>query len=458
MRVLVTGKPEWVADVTTVTGDGPPEGHLRAMRAIGARSYVSVPLRSRRELLGVLTFATARGSRAYDEADLRAAEDLAHRTVIAIENADLVRALKESDRRKDEFLAVLSHELRNPLAPIRNAVQILHAKGPPAPELQWARDVIDRQVAQMARLVEDLLDVSRINQGKIELRREPVELASVIRDAVEASRPLVEKWGHDLSVTMPPEPVVLDADPTRLAQVLANLLNNAAKFTPQGGRISLTVEREGGDVVIRVRDNGVGIPADMLSHVFEMFRQVGPSVEGTQGGLGIGLTLVQRLVAIHGGTVEATSEGAGKGSEFIVRLPVSATAAEDAAGARGRRQPATSRPRRILVVDDNQDAADSLAILLDTMGHDVRTAYDGLSAVGTADVFQPSVVLLDIGLPKLNGYEVARRIRDQRGRDVTLIALTGWGQDDDRRRSKDAGFDHHLTKPVELGALYELLK
>jgi PAS domain S-box-containing protein len=369
------------------------------------------------------------------------------------------KALQDADRRKDEFLAMLAHELRNPLAPIRNALHILHAKGPPVPELQWARDVIDRQVRQMSRLVDDLLDVSRIRGGKIVLRKERVELASVVSSAVEASRPLIEKWGHELTVTLPPEPVYLEADATRLSQILTNLLNNAAKYTNQGGRIWLTGERQGDAVLVRVKDTGIGIPREMLPHIFEMFTQVERSLERSQGGLGIGLTLVQRLVALHGGTVEAHSDGPGKGSEFTIRLPVAAQATgEGPQGTADDEQAVAPAGCRILVVDDNRDAADTLAMLLRMMGHAVHTAHDGLEAVGSASVFQPDVALLDIGLPKLNGYEVARRVREQPGGDkVVLIALTGWGQEEDRRRSREAGFDYHLTKPVELDALQQLL-
>jgi len=375
------------------------------------------------------------------------------------ERASLLAALKESDRRKDEFLAILAHELRNPLAPIRNAVQILRAKGPPAPEMQWAADVIDRQVHQMSRLVDDLLDVSRITRGKIQLQKERVELAAVVNSAVEASRPLIDKGRHEFTVTMPSQPVHVEADLTRLSQVFLNLLNNAAKYTERGGRIGLTVEREGDQVLVRVKDTGIGIPTEMLPRIFDMFTQVDRSLERAEGGLGIGLTLVERLVERHGGTVEAHSEGPGKGSEFVVRLPI----AVEGEGPRRHapnvdtEDPTAESGRRILVVDDNRDSADSLGMLLRTLGSEVRTAHDGLEAVATAAAFQPDVVLLDIGLPKLNGYEVARRIRDLRGQGVVLIAVTGWGQAEDRRLSREAGFDHHLTKPINLGALRTLL-
>lgn len=369
--------------------------------------------------------------------------------------------LKESDRRKDEFLAMLAHELRNPLAPIRNAVHIFRGKGPPVPELQWATEVIDRQVHQMTRLVDDLLDVSRITRGKIELRKERVELAAVVSSAIEASRPLIEKWDHQLTVAIPPQPIYLEADSTRLTQVLLNLLNNAAKYMKQGGRIWVSAERQGDHALIRVKDTGIGIPSEMLPRIFDMFTQVDRSLERSDGGLGIGLTLVQRLVEMHGGKVEAHSEGPGKGSEFVVRLPLPAPReARRGQGDSGvRDRPLTpTEPRRILVVDDNRDAADSLGMLLRMVGHDVHTAYDGLEAVGAAATFRPELVLLDIGLPKLNGYEVARQVRNQQGgKDVVLVALTGWGQEEDRRRSLDAGFNFHMTKPLEFAALQKLL-
>jgi signal transduction histidine kinase/ActR/RegA family two-component response regulator len=460
MKVLRTRKPEWMAEVpdSFLTNLAPDEEHLRLLRELGVKSYICVPLCSRTRTLGALTFVRAGSGRVYDAGDLRAAEDLAHRAAIAVENATLLSALKEADRRKDDFLAMLAHELRNPLAPIRNAVQILRAKGPPVPELQWARDVIARQVQQMTRLVDDLLDVSRITTGKIELRKERVELAAMVNMALEASRPLIDKWGHELTVALPPEPVHLEVDPTRLTQVLSNLLNNSAKYMDQGGRMWLTAQREGDQASIRVRDTGIGIPAEMLPKIFDMFTQVDRSRERSQGGLGIGLTLVQRLVEMHGGTVTVSSDGPGRGSEFVVRLPVARQEARAKGPQRTEGEGVAASRRRILVVDDNKDAADSLAMLLRLMGNEVQTAYDGLEAVGAATAFHPDVVLLDIGLPKLNGHDAARRIREQPGsRDMVLIALTGWGQDEDRRRSKEAGFNHHMTKPVEFETLQELL-
>ncbi|MGH8759984.1 MAG: GAF domain-containing sensor histidine kinase [Burkholderiales bacterium] len=325
MNVLRSVQPDWAAEIpdSLLIRLAQDEEHLRLLRELGLKSYICVPLKSRTKVLGAIAFATAESSRIYDADDLRAAEDLAHRAVIAIENASLLATLKESDRRKDEFLAMLAHELRNPLAPIRNAVEILRARCPPAPELQWAGEVIDRQVQQMTRLVDDLLDVSRITRGKIDLRKERVELAAVVKNAVEASRPLIEKCGHELTVTIPPEPIHLEADLTRLSQVLLNLLNNAAKYTHQGGRIWLTAERQSDhQMLIRVKDTGIGISAEMLPRIFDPFMQVDRSLERSEGGLGIGLTLVQRLVELHGGTVEARSTGPGKGSEFVLRFPV----------------------------------------------------------------------------------------------------------------------------------------
>ncbi len=461
MKVMRTGESELVAVIpdSFLVELAKDEEHLTIIRRLGLKSYICIPVCSRTGTLGVLTFATAESGRVYDTNDLAAAEDLAHRAAIAVENASLLAALKASDRRKDEFLAMLAHELRNPLAPIRNAVQIFRGKGPLVPELQWATEVIDRQVHQMTRLVDDLLDVSRITKGKIELRKEPVELAMVVNSAVEASRPLIEKWSHELTVTIPPQPIHLEADPTRLAQVLLNLLNNAAKYMDKGGRIWLTAERQRDHVLIRVKDAGIGIPTEMLPRVFDMFTQVDRSLERSEGGLGIGLTLVQRLVEMHGGTAEAHSDGPGKGSEFVVRLPLAVERKDK--GPQGTADGEKVLPpmkRRILVVDDNRDAADSLGMLLRMMGNEVHTAYDGLEAVRAAAAFRPDMVLLDIGLPKLNGYEAARSIREQDGgTDMFLVALTGWGQEEAHRRSKEAGFDHHMTKPVEFAALQKLL-
>jgi PAS domain S-box-containing protein len=367
-------------------------------------------------------------------------------------------ALRAADRKKDEFLATVAHELRNPLAPIRNAVKILKAKGPPQPELQWGRDVIDRQVQLMARLLEDLLDVSRISRNNLELRKERVELAAVLDAALETSRPMIEAGNHELTLTLPPEPIHLEVDPVRLAQGFANLLSNAAKYTEEGGRIWLTAERHGSDVIVSVKDSGIGITAEMLPRIFDIFSQAKPALVRSQGGLGIGLSLVKGLVDLHGGSVEARSNGPGQGSEFVVRLPVAVEppVPVPAQPSEDDEQPVTKC--RILIVDDNQDSADSLAMLLEIFGNEVGTAYDGEEAVEAAGALRPEVVLLDIGMPKLNGYDACRRIRQQPwGQEMFLIALTGWGQDEDRRRTEEAGFNFHIVKPVDPAALMKLL-
>jgi len=386
-------------------------------------------------------------------AQKRAAEESARSSALLSQSRDELQRvnaeLSEADRRKDEFLAVLAHELRNPLAPIRNAMQYLRLKAPADAAQQNARDIIDRQVKHLIRLVDDLLDISRISSGKISLQKERVSLALIVTNAIEASRPLIESENHQLTVTLPAEPVYLDADLTRLAQVLQNLLNNAARYTPPGGKIELRAEFDGQQVVIRVTDTGIGIPRDMLSHVFDMFTQVDRSIERSTGGLGIGLTLVQRLVELHGGNVEARSNGPDQGSEFIVRLPAFVHASESSSAV-GHDEVAPAARLRILVADDNVDAADTLAELLRASGHDVHTEYDGAAAIRAARSHRPDVVLLDIGLPKLNGYDTAREIRAIDPQDpVVLVAVTGWGQDEDRRRSRQAGFDHHLVKPLD---------
>jgi PAS domain S-box-containing protein len=386
---------------------------------------------------------------------------LAHMAAVAFDNARLNEELRSMDRHKDEFLATLAHELRNPLAPIRNALQVMRIARNDPEALESSETIIDRQVQQMVHLIDDLLDLSRISRGKIDLRKERVDLAEVLQSAIETSRPVIDEYGHELIVNLPDEPMPLDADLVRLAQVFLNLLNNSAKYTERGGKIWFSAERQGATVVVRVRDNGVGIPPHMLPRIFEMFTQVDRSLDRAQGGLGIGLTLVRRLVDMHGGTVEAHSDGPGKGSEFVVHLPIArdVTAERRQSGSEKGSAPPRGRGHRILVVDDNQDAANSLAMLLRMKGHDVRTAYDGLEAIDAAASHKPEVVLLDVGLPRLNGFDVARRLREsEEQRQVILVALTGWGHDEDRRRSKEAGFDHHMVKPADPAALDRVLE
>jgi PAS domain S-box-containing protein len=366
-------------------------------------------------------------------------------------------ALRLADQRKDEFLATLSHELRNPLAPIRNATEVLHAARCDPAAMDWAVDVIERQMQQVTRLVDDLMDVSRITRDKLRLKRQRVELAAVVQAAVETSRPLMAAGGHEFSAVVPLEPIVLDADPARLAQAVSNLLSNAARYTEHGGRVWLTAERQGSDAVITVRDTGIGIPAPMLPRIFEKFAQLDRPLERSEGGLGIGLSLVKALVELHGGTVHAHSGGTGKGSEFIVRLPVVVEAGSPTAADDDKRAVHASG-LRILVVDDNRDSTATLSMLLRILGNEVRIANDGVEGFGEADEFRPDVVLLDIGMPKMNGYETARRIRSQPwGKRIVLIALTGWGQERDRQLSREAGFDHHFVKPVDPVVLTKLL-
>ncbi|MGZ5036684.1 MAG: hybrid sensor histidine kinase/response regulator [Usitatibacter sp.] len=364
--------------------------------------------------------------------------------------------LREADRRKDEFLATLAHELRNPLAPIRNSLHIFRLAGVQDPAVARVTEMMERQVGHMVRMVDDLLEVSRISRGKIELRKERVELASVMRNAVDTSLPLIESAKHKLTVEMPSEPLVLDADPVRLAQVFANLLNNSAKYTPAGGRIGVEVAVEGSMAAISVKDNGEGIPQQMLGRVFNMFTQVNTGSRA-QGGLGIGLTLAKTLVHLHGGTVEAFSHGPGQGCEFRVRLPL-AKPLQQAEEVPAPRAEEPMLMRRVLVVDDNHDAADSLGMLLQFLGAEVKVVHDGHAALEAMKTFEPAVVLLDLGMPGMNGLEVARRMReDPVARQATLVALTGWGQREDRRRTTEAGFDYHLVKPADLGTLQSIL-
>jgi PAS domain S-box-containing protein len=366
-------------------------------------------------------------------------------------------ALREADRRKNEFLAILAHELRNPLAPIRNAVDILKLTDPSASQ-QSALDMIDRQLRHLVRLIDDLLDVSRITRGKLQLRRERVALTELVQQVLEVARPQAERAGHRLSVSLPQEPVALDVDPVRLVQVLLNLLDNACKYTERGGQIRLSAMRDGTDLVVEVSDNGIGIPPEHLPNLFQLFAQVNDVSEASRGGLGIGLALVRGLVELHGGRIEAMSPGPGQGSLFSVRLPALGTPLEAAqcTGEPDDLRPAASL--HCLVVDDNVDSAESLALLLDLVGYRVSTAHDGLAAVDAAARDHPDVVLLDLGMPKLDGFGACRRLRAECGdRTMRIIALTGWGQDDDRRKTKEAGFDGHLVKPVELPALLRLL-
>ncbi len=459
--VLRSGRSVYVREVTRemLESTETDEEHLAALRSLGLRSYLAVPLLARGKVLGVLSFTTAESRRTYTEDDHAMAEDLARRAGTAIENANLLLAMRESDKAKDVFLATLAHELRNPLAPIWNGLTIIRRlPGDSARVLQVA-DIIERQVGQLSRLVEDLLDVSRIGAGKIELKKELTSLKHIIGRAVEISRPHIETAHHKLSITFTDESTDVNADPGRMAQVFSNILNNAAKYTPRGGNIDVVVEAQPEQLVVRVRDNGTGIAPEMLSKVFGLFTQITQPAERRQGGLGIGLSLVDGLVRMHGGRVEAFSEGLGQGCEFSVHLPrLSRQTLQIQTAPIFRAEAAPgANIRRMLVVDDNVDAATTVAELLAMSGTEVAMVHDGDSAVSRMKEFRPDVVLLDIGLPDINGYEVARRIRNLEGvRQPILIALTGWAQQQDKDLATEAGFDHHWTKPVDPQRLTEL--
>jgi signal transduction histidine kinase/integral membrane sensor domain MASE1/ActR/RegA family two-component response regulator len=460
-NILRTGKSEIIPEISDghIAATVKDRELIRILRELGLKSYIGVPLAARRKVLGVITFVTAGSGRRYEPSDLAAAEDLAHRAGVAIENARLYQALLEADRRKDEFLAVLAHELRNPLAPLRNALHILNTPEADAATSERARQLMERQVEQLVRLVDDLLDISRIMRGKIELRRAPVELANVVARAVETAQPVIDAGAHELTIALPPEPLWLNGDVVRLAQVVSNLLNNAAKYTEKGGKIWLTCARDKDEAVVRVRDTGIGIAPEMMSRIFDLFVQARRAHDRAQGGMGIGLTLVRSLVEMHGGSAEAHSDGPGKGSEFVVKFPILNKSGKDDDQAESvEASPAQQPRRRVLVVDDNVDVAESLAILLRLQGHDVRVAYDAHSALEQATTHPPDLAFLDLGMPEMDGCELARRFRASPVlEDVVLVALTGWGQEEDRRRTKQAGFDHHLVKPVEAGALTLLL-
>ncbi len=466
-EVIRTGEAVLVPEITDamLSAGAKDEEHLRILRELGLRSFLCVPLIGREGPMGAIAFIAAESGRRYGAADLGLGEDLAHRAAIAVENARLYEALREADRRKDEFLATLAHELRNPLAPIRNALHLMRHPDADEADREAVRAMAERQVVHLSLLVDDLMDVARISKGKLQLKRGVVSLEAVLAHAVEAVRTALDDRGHSLIVEPPAAPAFLDADPTRIEQVLDNLLTNAIKYTEPGGRIVVSARREGNEAVIRVADSGIGIAPGMIPRVFEMFAQVDGRSTRAQGGLGIGLGLVKSLVELHGGTIRARSEGLGSGSEFEVRLPAiephagpSANRPDDRTDDRTADRPDLPR-RRVLVVDDNADVASSLArVLRRVYKQEVREAHDGPEAIDIAGEFRPDLVLLDIGMPGMDGYEVARRLRAApHAGGVLLVALTGWGQESDRLKAKEAGFDHHLVKPVDPEAIRALL-
>jgi len=458
LRPLDTPAPRWLDEMMArCTRSARAEilapqvdGGATAPGAPAISEAYCVPLAARGRTLGVLVLGLAGGARHFDSDALATATDLASRAAISLDNAMLYRRIHEEDRRKNEFLAMLAHELRNPLAPISNAVHVMNAQEHEPGRVKWAREVIGRQLKQLVRLVDDLLDVSRITRGKIDLKVETLDAGAVIAAAVETSRPNVDQQGHTLTTLVPPEPIRLRGDFARVAQVLANLINNAAKYTPRGGRISVSAEREDREVIFRVRDSGVGIPEQFLGTIFEPFTQVDRTLDRSQGGLGIGLTLVRSLVEMQGGSVRAISGGRDQGSEFVVRLPAPAeadlprTAPEAAA-----RVDMSAAGLRVLVVDDNRDVADTTATILRLSGCDTHVAYDGHTGLEAVERLNPDAILLDIGLPGLDGYQVAERLRAQPAHRRTLVvAVSGYGQEEDRARSKAAGFDYHVVKPI----------
>jgi signal transduction histidine kinase/CheY-like chemotaxis protein len=456
-NVVRTAKPQLVPVITPemlTSGVGDPE-FLRVLQSLGLHSYMGVPLVAGETVLGVISFITSESRRVFSQRELTHATDLAARAAVAIRNAELMDTLRQSDAAKDVFLATLAHELRNPLAPIVNSVALLSRSPDATAVLPQALRVIERQTTHLARLVDDLLDIARINSGKIELRREVLDLRDVLRAAVESIQPLIDRRRHAFALELQSGPAAVDGDPVRLAQVFANLLNNAAKYTPPGGSIRLHMSVADDVVKVVVSDSGVGIEPDLLPRMFELFTQAAPGADSDQQGLGIGLYLVKGLVQMHGGSIVAESEGAGKGSRFTVTLPCARTAAPAASDGP---PVASGNQHKVLVVDDNEDAAQTLAQLLEFIGHSPVTAYDGASALARFEEFQPDVVLLDIGLPDMDGYEVARRIRARGGSGTSarLVALTGWGQAEDKRRAAEAGFDTHWTKPVDPAKLEEI--
>ena len=431
-----------------------PDGHR-------AHSLLAIPLAVRGRVLAVLMLGLTT-ERQFEADVMSVAADVAGRAAAALDNALLYHRIQESDSRKNEFLAMLAHELRNPLAPIANAVHVLKVAGAEAEKVSWAREVIGRQLRQLTRLVDDLLDLSRITRGKIELKLDVIDASEVVSAAVETSRPIVDAQRHTLSVDLPPTKIAIRGDFARLAQVLGNLINNAAKYTDPGGTIEIELGRESGDAVFRVRDTGMGIPSSALSTVFEPFTQLERTLDRAQGGLGIGLTLVRRLVEMQGGSVAAHSAGPERGSEFVVRLPAVSTDRETivhSVHAREAEAPVSiDVPLTVLVVDDNADVAESTAILLRVAGCNVHVAHDGHAALATLDELRPDAVLLDIGLPGMDGYQVAARMRERPEFKRTLIvAVSGYGQDEHQARSRLAGVDHHLVKPIDPAAVMRII-
>jgi signal transduction histidine kinase/ActR/RegA family two-component response regulator len=456
VKALRTGTSQLMEELpdTLLAHIAQDEEQLGTIRGLGPRSVISVPLRIRERIIGAMSFVVA-APRSYTQCDLKFAENIADRTAIAIDNAQLFQAVKQASRQKDEFLAMLAHELRNPLAAIRYAGALGRISPGEQQERFW--EIIERQTQNLTRLIDDLLDVSRISRDKVTLRKEPIDMAVIVERALATVRPLVEEKRHRLTVAVSDQPMPLVADPTRAEQIIANLLTNAAKYTPEEGRLAVRAFPHDSQAVVEVVDSGVGLPREMLPRVFDLFAQADRTLDRSQGGLGIGLTVARKLAEMHGGTVSAASAGLGHGSTFTLSMPLCETHAASCAKPGQQAASAESRSMRILVVDDNRDTALGGALLLEALGHEVETAFDGPTAIELARSFQPQAILLDIGLPGMTGYEVARRLRNDGFQNAKIIAVSGYGQPDDRRRSREAGFDHHLVKPVDQATLEGVL-
>lgn len=460
MAVLRTGKPTLHREITDdqLVRGARDAKHLELLRALCLKSFIIVPMTARGRTLGAWTLAIAESSRFFGEDDLQLAEELASRAALAVDNAKLFDELKQNSRRKDEFLAMLAHELRNPLSAIGSGAMLLQRPEIGAEDREWATQVISRQVTHLSRLMDDLLDVSRVSRGKTDLKKQRIDPASVVRQAIQTTQAVVSERKHKLNVSFESADLELEADPTRLEQIIVNLLENAAKYTDSGGSIWLSTKRDLDHIAISVRDNGIGIPPEQLPQIFELFAQGNPSLARSEGGLGIGLTLVKSLAELHGGSLVAKSEGPGKGSEFIVRLPAARSQESSAERPAIGCAPGSIGGRKILVIDDNIDTARGMARLLGLNGHELQTAHSGPEGIAAARAFHPDVILLDIGLPGMDGYEVARRLKEERElADVLIIAVTGYGQDEDRKRSSSAGIDYHLVKPIDHEVLVTLL-
>jgi signal transduction histidine kinase/ActR/RegA family two-component response regulator len=458
VRALRTGKPQLMEELPEplLSSFTQSEEHRSMVDELSPHAVISVPLKIRERTIGVIGLVACDPKRRYTQREVALAESFAQRVAIAVDNARLFHAVKEASRQKDEFLAMLAHELRNPLAAIRYAVEL----GLMSPQNASGEmfGIIDRQTGNLAHLIDDLLDVSRISRDKVTLRRESADVAALIGGAAATVRPLLEEKQHELKLELPEQPMVLYVDPTRAEQILANLLTNAAKYTNKGGHITVRARPEGREAIIEVCDTGIGIPRELLSRVFDLFAQADRTLDRSEGGLGIGLTVSRKLAEMHGGTISADSPGVGQGSTFTLRLPlaqaVSSPLESDAAG----RQSQSDEPRKILVVDDNRDTASSCALMFKTLGHDVQTAYDGLAALDVARSFRPEAIFLDIGLPGMNGFDVVRSLREEGFKNELIVAVSGYGQPEDRQRSQDAGFDEHLVKPVHRDALISALR